>query len=138
MKNLIIILGLLIGISAQAQTLKENTQWLEKQLNTLGSDEEQSFRFKNCQFQWTAKIGEGGFSMNMNTETALQDIEKVSYTPKKEKGKAVFEIIIKTKEKKSTKDELNVNFTNSVSTSDEKLAKEIVQRFEQAIKQCSK
>ncbi len=124
---------------SQSASLKQNNQWLEKNLNALVGDKDKSkdnvnpvFRFNDCDAKM--EIGtktDGGFNFGMNFGTTLDQIERVSYQ-KEDKG---YKLNLHMKPDKDEK-ENGGKMDFSLSTSDENMMKEIKKRLETSIAAC--
>jgi len=168
MKKLILTLGIILGFTQIfAQTaLKQQTDWLSSYLNKLvvedddrkmnvnGHKSKPVFSFAGNKMLMNISTKEENFSMGFNISWLLKDVRKVSYQKQKDgfyklkldvpayrikmdlgfgKDNSVsgsFNV------KDEYKDDNNTSFT--LDTKDETLVKEVVQRFESAIREAKK
>ncbi|MBC7923520.1 MAG: hypothetical protein H7Z75_20775 [Ferruginibacter sp.] len=134
MKSLLILntfLALTYSLAAQSQTLPQNNQWLEKQLNLLTKDKKDDpslFRFQDCQAKMEIKTGEEGMNFGMSLACNWNEIKQVSYRKEGGQYKLTFDI-------QNAGKEVN-NFSFSLKTSEEKLVQEIKKRVEQNRQHC--
>lgn len=165
--SVVALLGVavLTGAQAQAQTLARNTDWLEKQLNKLVTDDDKhnmnvngkkatpKFDFKGCQMNMNLDSKDDDVSIGMNMAWQLKDVRKVSYTKEKDgqyklmldvpadkmkmnMGLGSFTGSFNLNDKDSKEKESNTSF--SLSTKDESLVKEIKQKFDESVQLCRK
>ena len=150
---------------AQTTALKQQTDWLTTQLNKLVIDDDAKkisvndkkatpvFSFAGKKMLMNVSAKDEGFSMGFNISWLLQDVKKVSY--KKEKN-GNYELVLDVPADRikmdmgfgkdnslggsfNVKDEKNDSHTSfTLSTKDEALVKEIVQRFEGAVHEARK
>ncbi len=166
MKTLSFLLGLFLvtaSLSAQSGNLQKNTQWLEKTLNALvttdnkdGDNTKPEFKFTASQMAMNVMKKEENFSFGLHLNWLLKDIQKVSYRKEKDGNYALVLNVpadrikmdmgfgkdnsvagsFNLKDDKAKKDDDHTSFT--LSTSDEKLMKEIVQKFESVVAESRK
>ena len=147
-----ISLILLLSSMAGAQTLKDNTDWLGKQLNELADNDDDDaqpiFSFDNCQMLMNLDTKEEGIRVKVNMNWPLREIRKVSYKPaadgkytlfldvpgNKVKGKMKVGIFSKSLRDKNRGSDGHTSL--DLNTTDEQLMQKIQQRFEASVKQC--
>lgn len=147
-----ISLIMLLPSMAGAQTLKDNTDWLKKQLNELVDEKDDEtkpvFSFNDCQMLMNLDTKEEGIRVKVDMNWPLKEIRKVSYKPaadgkytlvldvpgSKVKGKVKVGIFSKSLRDKDRGSDGHSSF--GLNTKDEKVMQEIQQKFEASIKQC--
>ena len=157
--------ALLMSSQLRAQSLAKNTDWLEKQLNTLvidgyksnvnGKKSAPKFDFKECQLTMKLESEDKADPMGMNFTWQLKDIRKIGYkqekngqytlvldAPADKVGMDVGGISVSMssneqgkKSIKNTKDNTN-SFT--LNTTDEALVQQIKRRFDESVQLCQK
>ena len=150
---------------AQTAALKQQTDWLTSQLNKLVIDDDNrkmnvndhkskpTFSFAGSKMLMNLTAKEENFSMGVNISWLLKDVRKVSYQKQKDGNyKLVLDVpadrikmdlgfgkentIGGSFNVNDTKDKDPTSFT--LSTKDETLVKEMVQRFEGAVREARK
>ena len=156
-------LTFLVGTQTHAQTLAKNTNWLEKQLNKLVTDDEEhdmnmngkkstpKFAFDGCQMNMILDSKDKDVSIGMNIAWQLKDVRKVSYQRGKNGQYALVLDVPTDKVKMSMglggfsgsfnaddKDSKDKDNTSSftLDTKDEALVREIKQKFDESVKLC--
>lgn len=154
--------------SAQAQTLNKNTAWLQKQLNALAKEDEDhnvkvngkkstpKFDFKGCQMNMNIDSKDEDVSVGMNLAWQLKDVRKVSYKREKDGNYALvldvpadkvkmnmgiggFSGTFNMNDEKDKKDKgENSTSSFSLTTKDEKVVKELKQKFDESVELCRK
>ena len=156
-------LTFLAGSQTHAQTLAKNTDWLEKQLNKLVTDDEEhdmnlngkkstpKFDFNGCQMNMILDTKDNDVSIGMNIAWQLKDVRKVSYKRGKNGQYALVLDVPTDKVKMSMglggfsgsfntddKDSKGTDNTRSftLDTKDEALVQEIKKKFDESVKLC--
>ncbi|QHT66083.1 hypothetical protein GXP67_05075 [Rhodocytophaga rosea] len=144
----IIIACLLSGIclwsfNMQAQSaVAKDTEWLEKELNTLAksakkSTVSQQYDFNECSCKYSAKANDdgGGFNLDKNFTFNLNEINNITYVRNEDK---TYELRMKMKTDSDIVGFLNLDMiTTTLYTSDENKVKEIVNKLRTTVKTCS-
>ena len=163
----IALLGMasLMGLQAHAQTLAKNTDWIEKQLNKLVTDDDEhdtklngkkstpKFAFDGCQMNMILDTRDEDVSVGMNIAWQLKDVRKVSYKPGKN-GQYVLVLDVPTDKVKMSmslggfagsfnaddKDRNDADNTSSftLDTMDEALVRQLKQRLDASVQLCRK
>jgi hypothetical protein len=163
----IALLGMasLTSLQAHAQTLAKNTDWIEKQLNKLVTDDEEhdmnlngkkstpKFAFNGCQMNMILDSKDKDVSIGMNIAWQLRDVRKISYKRGKNGQYALVLDVPTDKVKMSMglggfsgsfnaddKDSKDADNTSSftLDTKDEALVQQIKQKFEESVQLCRK
>jgi len=147
----------------QAQTLAKNTDWIQKQLNQLVTDDDEhdmnlngkkatpKFDFKGCQMSMILDSKDKDVSIGMNIGWQLKDVRKISYKQNK-KGQYVLVLDVPTDKVNMSmgiggfsgsfnaddKDSKSKDNTSSFSldTKDESLVRQLKQKFEESVQLC--
>lgn len=168
MKKLFLMLFVVVFSAqtfAQSTTLKQQTDWLTSRLNKLVINDDDkgltinskkakpTFSFVGSKMLMDINAKDEGFSMGFNISWLLKDVRKVNY--KKEKN-GNYELVLDVPADRikmdlgfgndntiggsfNIKDDEKDSHTSfTLSTKDEVLVKEIVQRFEIAIREARK
>ena len=158
-------LTFLTGSQTHAQMLAKNTDWLEKQLNRLVTDDEQhnmnlngkkstpKFDFNGCQMNMNLDNKDKDVSIGMNVAWQLEDVRKISYKQEKDGQYTLVLDVPADKMKmnmglggfsgsfnmndKDTKGE-DTNSSFSLGTKDEALMRQIKQKFDESVQLCRK
>lgn len=153
----------LTGLQTRAQTLAKNTDWIEKQLNRLVTDDEEhdmnlngkkstpKFDFNGCQMNMILNSKDEDVSIGMNIAWQLKDIRKISYKRAKD-GQYTLVLDVPTDKVKMSmglggfsgsfnaddKDSKDKDNTSSftLDTKDEALVQQIKQKFDESVKLC--
>jgi hypothetical protein len=129
-------------IQAQSATAKD-TEWLEKELNTLSKSDKKSattqqYDFNECSCKYSAKANKSegsGFSMDKNFTFNLNEINNITYVRNEDK---TYELRMKMKTDSDIVEFLNLDMiTTTLYTSDENKVKEIVNKLRNTVKTCS-
>jgi hypothetical protein len=160
MKTLLLLSGMLclsLSATAQSAALKQNTQWLEKMMNMLVTDDDKDnkdnakpeFRFTTSQMTMNVQEKSEKVAFGLHLSWLLKDIKKVSYKKDKD-GYYVLMLDVPADRMKMNmgfgddnavagsfnlkdgdKAKKNDDHTSfSLSTKDEKLVQEMVRKFE--------
>ncbi len=155
----------LTALPTYAQTLAKNTDWIEKQLNKLVTDDEEhnmnlngkkstpKFTFQECQMNMILDSKDKEVSIGMNIAWQLKDVRKVSYKRGKS-GQYVLVMDVPTDKVKMSmglggfsgsfntddKDPKDADNTSSftLDTKDEALVRQIKQRLDESVQLCRK
>ncbi len=155
----------LTSLSTHAQTLAKNTDWIQKQLNRLVTDDDEhemklngkkstpKFAFNGCQMNMILDTKDKDVSIGMNIGWQLKDVRTISYKPGKN-GQYTLVLDVPTDKVKMSmgmggfsgsfnsddKDSKNKDNTTSftLDTKDESLVREIKQKFEESVQLCRK
>ncbi|PLK45414.1 hypothetical protein [Emticicia sp. TH156] len=156
---------LLFGTNlAFAQTLESNTKWLSFQLDRLVKEKDgnhlkvndneavPTFKFKGCQMNMNIDARDSDLNFGMRISWLLKDVQKISYD-KEDSGEYQLKMIVPADRMRMKvgfgqnhniggsfnlkNDDDNESKTNfSLHTKDERLVKEIVNKFEESVKIC--
>lgn len=148
---------------ALAQSLESNTQWLSNHLDRLvkeekgtnlnvnGKESVPTFRFKGCQMNMNIDSRDSDINFGMTISWLLKDVQRVSYVRENDKNYELKMIVpadrIKMKLGFGNDNALSGSFnlkgddndskTNFIlHTEDERLVKEVVQKFEDTVRMC--
>ena len=165
--TILALLGMasLTSLPIHAQTLAKNTDWLQKQLNKLVTDDEEhnmnlngkkstpKFDFNGCQMNMVLDSKDKDVSIGVNIAWQLKDVRTVSYKPGKN-GRYTLILDVPTDKVKMSmgmggfagsfntddKDSKNKDNTSSftLDTKDEAVVREIKQKFEESVQLCRK
>jgi hypothetical protein len=130
-----------IQVKAQSAVAKD-TEWLEKQLNTLATSDKKSagtqrYDFDECSCKYTAKANssDGGFNLDKSFTFNLNEINNITYVRNEDK---TYELRMKMKTDSEIVDFLNLGtIATTLYTSDENKVKEIVNKLRTTVKTCS-
>ena len=156
----------LISVRSPAQTVAKNTDWLQKQLNKLITDDEEhdmnvngkkstpKFTFKGCQMNMAIVSKDKDVSIGMNIGWQLKDVRTISYQRQKN-GQYKLMLDVPTDKVKMNMDlggfsgSFNLddkdhkeakdadNHTSfSLDTKDEGVVREIKQKLEESVQLC--
>ena len=128
------------GMQAQSAVAKD-TEWLEKELNTLAKNNKsagtQQYDFDECSCKYSAKANksEGGFNLDKSFTFNLNEINNITYVRNEDN---TYELRMKMKTDSDIVDFLNLGtITTTLYTSDEKKVKEIVNKLRTTVKTCN-
>jgi hypothetical protein len=131
------------SIDSQAQSaLTKDTEWLEKELNTLAKSNKKSagtqqYDFNECSCKYSAKADNSGSGFNLNKDFTfnLNEINSITYVRNEDN---TYELRMKMKTDSDIVDFLNLGtITTALYTSDENKVKEIVKKLRTTVKTCS-
>jgi hypothetical protein len=158
-----LVFVLLCSNMALAQSLESNTQWLSNHLDRLvkeekgtnlnvnGKESVPTFRFKGCQMNMNIDSRDSDVNFGMTISWLLKDVQRVSYVRENDKNYELKMIVpadrIKMKLGFGNDNALSGSFnlkgddndskTNFIlHTEDERLVKEVVQKFEDTVRMC--
>lgn len=164
LQSLLVALLLVGSNFAFAQTLESNTRWLSNQLDRLVKEDEghkpkendnkavPTFKFNGCQMNMNIDTKDSDVNFGMRISWLLKDVQKISYA-KEDGGEYQLKMIVPADRMKMKvgfgrnhniggsfnlkSDDDNDSKTNfSLHTKDERLVKEIVNKFEESVKIC--
>jgi hypothetical protein len=126
-----------IDIQAQSAVVKD-TEWLEKELNTLAKNNKstatQQYDFNECNCKYSAKTG-GGFNLDKSYTFNMNEINNITYAQNEDK---TYELRMKMKTDSEIVNFLDLGtITTTLYTSDENKVKEIVKKLRTTVKTCS-
>jgi hypothetical protein len=130
------------SLGSQAQsTVAKDTEWLEKELNTLAKNKKsagtQQYDFTECSCKYLAKAkdSDGGFNLNKDFTFNLNEIRNITYVRNEDE---TYELRLKLKTDSEIVNFLDLGtITTTLYTSDEKKVKEIVNKLRTTVKTCS-